>query len=81
MTPTTASNTLRELDHRSGDGLSIHLLWDPSDDSLTVTVEDSRTEEFFVIPVAAGGALEAFHHPFAYAAGSAPPPIGRLLEA
>jgi hypothetical protein len=59
----------RELDSRSGDGLDIRLLWNPGDDSVTVTVADVRTEELFVIPVAAPqDATAAFHHPFAYAA-------------
>ena len=73
----------RELDARSGDGLDIRLLWNPAEDALTVTVADERTEEFFVIPVARADALEAFHHPFAYAAAprparTSPVPIGDL---
>jgi hypothetical protein len=60
--------THRELDSRSGDGLDIRLLWNPDDDSVTVTVADVRTQELFVIPVAARDAAAAFQHPFAYAA-------------
>jgi hypothetical protein len=60
--------THRELDSRSGDGLDIRLLWNPCDDSVTVTVADVRSEELFVIPVSAENAVAAFHHPFAYAA-------------
>jgi hypothetical protein len=71
MTATTYT-TSRELDSRSGDGLDVRLLWNPADGSIVVTVDDARTEEAFVIAVAATDALEAFHHPFAYAA--APPP-------
>jgi hypothetical protein len=71
----TAPITPRELDSRSGDGFDIRLLWDPADDSLTVTVAAARTDEFFVIPVAREHALEAFHHPFAYAAAPAPQAI------
>jgi hypothetical protein len=68
---TTSAPTLpRELDSRSGDGLEIRLLWDPADDALTVTVADVRTEESFVIPVAAADAREAFNHPFAFAAAA-----------
>jgi len=63
--------TPRELDVRSGDGLDVSLLWDPADGSIVVTVDDARTGEAFVIPVAATDALEAFHHPFAYAAAPA----------
>jgi hypothetical protein len=60
--------THRELDSRSGDGLDIRLLWNPDDDSVTVTVADVRTQELFVIPIAARDAAAAFQHPFAYAA-------------
>jgi hypothetical protein len=64
---TNAHITPRELDARFGDGLDIRLLWNPDDDSLTVTVADVRTEELFVIPVASQDAAAAFHHPFAFA--------------
>jgi hypothetical protein len=63
-----AHHTHRELDSRSGDGLDIRLLWNPDDDSVTVTVADVRTQELFVIPIAARDAAAAFQHPFAYAA-------------
>jgi len=76
---TTAAFLPRELDARSGDGLDIRLLWHPSDDALTVTVADARTEEFFVIPVAREHAYDAFRHPFAYAA--APRPQSTLMAA
>lgn len=76
LTPTD----LRELDARRGDALDIRLLWDPASDEVVVTVEDFRTEEFLVIPVAPGDAREAFEHPFAYAAAPAVrtgPPVAR----
>ena len=75
----TIAHLPRELDARSGDGLDIRLLWHPGDDALTVTVADSRTEEFFVIPVARQDAYHAFRHPFAYAA--APRPKSTLMAA
>lgn len=65
---TTAHTIPRELDSRSGDGLDVRLLWNAGDGAVTITVADARTEEFFVIPVAPTDALEAFHHPFSYAA-------------
>jgi hypothetical protein len=64
---TNSLNTSRELDARRGDGLHVRLLWNPADDTVTVTVADVRTEELFIIPVAAHEAREAFRHPFAYA--------------
>ncbi|MGH2941937.1 MAG: hypothetical protein ACRDLN_04080 [Solirubrobacteraceae bacterium] len=73
---TTAHHISRELDARSCDGLDVRLLWNPSDGSLLVTVADARTEEFFVIPVASADALEAFRHPFAYAADPALDAVG-----
>ena len=64
---TNSLNNSRELDARRGDGLDIRLLWNPADDTVTVTVADVRTEELFIIPVASHEALDAFQHPFAYA--------------
>ncbi len=64
---TNSLNISRELDARRGDGLDIRLLWNPADDTVTITVADVRTEELFIIPVAPHEAREAFQHPFAYA--------------
>jgi hypothetical protein len=64
---TSPHSTPRELDFRTGDGLETRLLWNPGDGSLTVTVDDIRTDERFVIGVAAENALAVFRHPFAYA--------------
>jgi hypothetical protein len=64
----TTTIPARELDARRGDGLDVRLLWNPADDSLSVTVDDHRSGERFVIPVATADAAEAFAHPFAYAA-------------
>jgi hypothetical protein len=64
---TNSPDTLRELDARRADGLDIRLLWDPADDTVTVTVADTRTEELFIIPVDSHEALHAFEHPFVYA--------------
>lgn len=66
MSPTTAPT--RELAARESDGLHVLLLWDPSDDALTVSVEDSRVGDRFQLAVAPDHALDAFYHPFAYAA-------------
>jgi hypothetical protein len=58
----------RELAYRENDGLAVSLLWDPADDTLSVTVLDGQTGEALVIPVADASPLEVFNHPFAYAA-------------
>jgi hypothetical protein len=57
-----------ELASRSGDGLSVSLLWRRSDNRLTVLVEDVKGGAAFCIPAPPDRALEVFYHPFAYAA-------------
>ena len=58
----------RELAARESDGIRILLLWHPNENVLTVSVEDARVGDRFQLAVAADRALEAFYHPFAYAA-------------
>jgi len=71
MSPVVESSRgfFEELDHRSGGGLEITLLWSGGESKLIVSVADTTTGESFELPVARGEALEAFNHPFAYAAG------------
>jgi hypothetical protein len=66
MSPTLG--TLRELAARESDGVSVSLLWNPVDDMLTVTVEDVRAGARVRLAVAPDRALDAFYHPYAYAA-------------
>ena len=66
MSPTTLQP--RELAARESDGIHVRLLWDPSDNGLTVSLEDSRVVDRFQLAVAPDQALDAFYHPFAYAA-------------
>jgi hypothetical protein len=58
----------RELAARDADGLHVLLLWLPHEDQVTVSVEDSRAGARFAVEVASDRALDAFYHPFAYAA-------------
>ena len=58
----------RELAERESDGIHVLLLWHPRNDEVTVSVDDSRTGRYFQLPVERDRALDAFHHPFAYAA-------------
>lgn len=69
-TPRTvqATSTSRELASREGDGVHVLLLWHPQDDTLTVSVEDARVGERFEFAVERDRGLDAFYHPFAYAA-------------
>lgn len=60
-------NAIRELDQRAGDGIEVRLLWnaDTKDVLVSVTERDGLAFEFQVHPTEA---LDAFHHPYAYAA-------------
>ena len=58
----------RELAAREGDGIQVLLLWHPNENALTVSVEDSRVGGGFRLAVAPDRALDAFYHPYAYAA-------------
>ena len=66
MSPATPHT--RELAARESDGISVLLLWHPREDALTVFVEDDRHGDRFQLGVAPDRALDAFYHPFAYAA-------------
>ena len=57
-----------ELAVRENDGIHVLLLWHPDDNALTLTVEDARLGDRFQLAVAPDRALDAFYHPFAYAA-------------
>jgi hypothetical protein len=58
----------RELAARENDGVSVRLLWHPHENALTVSVEDGRLGDGFHVAIAPERALDAFYHPFAYAA-------------
>ena len=66
MSPATPNT--RELAARESNGLHVVLLWHPREDALTVSVEDDRLGDRFELAVAPDRALDAFYHPFAYAA-------------
>jgi hypothetical protein len=65
---TLATSQARELAVRDSDGVHVRLLWHPGDDGVSVSVEDARFGDRFQIAVAPDRALDAFYHPFAYAA-------------
>ena len=58
---------LRELAQREQDGLKITLFWDARSNDVSLEVVDQRDESSFLLPVAGHCALDAFHHPYAYA--------------
>ena len=57
-----------ELAQRTADGIEVTLLWSQCDDSITVEVFDRGAENLFELEVARDRALDAFYHPYAYAA-------------
>lgn len=59
---------IKELASREANGLAVALLWDTGEDAITVSVDDARTGDRFRIEVDRTCALDAFYHPFAYAA-------------
>jgi hypothetical protein len=59
---------LTELAQRRNDGLEITLLWARADDSVQVAVHNERDGTTVAFPVDRSEALDAFYHPFAYAA-------------
>ena len=58
----------RELAARDSDGVHVLLLWHPGENAVTVSVEDERFGDRFQIAVTPDRALDAFYHPYAYAA-------------
>jgi hypothetical protein len=66
MSPSTSP--ARELAARENDGIHVALLWHPVDNAVTLAVEDARSGGRFELAVAPDRALDAFYHPFAYAA-------------
>jgi hypothetical protein len=58
----------RELAHRVCAGFDVMLLWNPADNSLAVRVLRYDDAETYELAVPRDHALNAFHHPFVYAA-------------
>jgi hypothetical protein len=68
MSTATDRKQPRELASRESNGLAVRLLWDPTDDVVTVSVTDARAGDRLQLVVDRKHALDAFYHPFAYAA-------------
>ena len=58
----------RELAHRSNDGIEVTLFWSKASNKVTIAVVDSHSDEALEFEVGASAALDAFNHPYAYAA-------------
>jgi hypothetical protein len=57
----------RELAYRNQNGLEVRLLWDSRSNEVSVEVIDQLDDSGFRLPIAGHLALDAFHHPYAYA--------------
>ena len=64
---TPIHSVIHELDHRSNDGIDVRLLWDSGTDQVSIAVADGRSGASFAFEVAPADAVDAFHHPYAYA--------------
>ena len=64
----SAAGQSKELAARQRDGLRVVLCWHPRENAVTVSVDDDRTGDCFELAVEREHALDAFYHPYAYAA-------------
>jgi hypothetical protein len=67
MTATAFTNR-RELAHRTSDGIEVTLFWSKSSNQVMIAVLDTRSNEALEFDVDGSAALDAFNHPYAYAA-------------
>ncbi len=65
---TPTRKRIRELAERTSNGTLMRLLWLQGTRELWVEVYEPELEATIVIPAEPDSALEAFHHPYAYAA-------------
>jgi len=65
-----ASAPPRELAQRLSGTVEVLLLWHPEIDRVELFLRDLATGAGFHIEVAPGSAIDAFYHPYAYAASA-----------
>ena len=58
----------RELAYRTSDGIEVTLLWSKPSSRVTIAVHDTRSDDALEFEVDGSAALDAFNHPYAYAA-------------
>jgi hypothetical protein len=63
-----SDDTIRELDFRRSNSTAVRLLWRKSDNQVRVAVRDLESDAIFELVVRPEHALDAFNHPYAYAA-------------
>ena len=64
----TALAERRELAHRTSDGIEVTLFWSKPSKRVTIAVLDTRSGEALEFEAEGSVALDAFNHPYAYAA-------------
>jgi hypothetical protein len=70
----------RELAQRQTGTVEVLLLWHPELDQVELSVRDSATDVSFHLRVAPGDAIDAFYHPYAYAARPASRRVDRRTQ-
>src|SRR6266498_1642 len=63
----THEKARRELANRVSNGIEVTLFWGPVTREVVVEVIDHSAEQIFEFSVPSERALDAFHHPYAYA--------------
>jgi hypothetical protein len=76
MTMTITRRT--ELAHRASNGIDIYLFWSEPTRRVTVVIDD-QADHSFEFEVDGRHALDAFNHPYAYAARPGTAELGALL--
>jgi hypothetical protein len=64
----SAATPRRELAHRSTNGIEVTLVWTESTNTVAIAVLDTHSGEEVEFEVDGCRALDAFNHPYAYAA-------------
>jgi hypothetical protein len=57
-----------ELAVRAADWILVKLWWYPLTDTISVTVDDAATGDYFELVLDGERAMDVFHHPYAHAA-------------
>ncbi len=76
----TSINRRTELAHRASDGIDVYLFWNEPGGHVTVSVFDARTDDGFELQVDGHCALDAFNHPYAYAARTDTADLDALID-
>lgn len=66
---------MTELAYRTNDGMDVYLFWHGDTNRVILHVLDARTDESFELTVDGRDALDAFNHPYAFAARAGSRPI------